>query len=393
MIIDGLMTLIAGVSTIPVVVFGLQVFVARSSEQSIDNASRRRSCVAVLIPAHNEASIIANTLRTLMPQLDPDEDRLVVVADNCSDNTAILARECGATVIERRDSDKRGKGYALDFGVQFLARDNPPNIVIIIDADCQVSVGGIDTLAQNAMRTNRPVQGLYLMHAPADKSVNQAIAEFAWLVKNCVRPLGMKRLGLPCQLMGTGMAFPWDLLCKADLAHGNMVEDMKLGIDLALLGHPPVFCPSALVTSEFPVSGPATDNQRKRWEHGHLATIFAETPRLLKAAIKRRDTSLLAMALDLSVPPLSALGLSLIAMLSLSFFVALLGVDNAALALMAILVSLFTLAVLAAWFRFGKERLPLRVLLSFPAYMLRKIPLYLAFLVKRQQSWVKTERR
>ena len=168
----------------------------------------------------------------------------------------------------------------MDFGLQFLARNNPPDVLIIIDADCQVSPDCLNILARQAQNTNRPVQALYLMHAPENKSLTQAIAEFAWLVKNQVRPLGLKRLGLPCQLMGTGMAFPWAVIDRADLAHGDMVEDMKLGIDLALQGYAPLFCPDTLVSSEFPSSEQVSDKQRTRWEHGHMATILIESPRL-----------------------------------------------------------------------------------------------------------------
>ena len=100
-----------------------------------------------------------------------------------------------------------GKGYALDFGLKHLAA-NPPDIVIIIDADCRVSENAIETMAQACAATGRPVQVLDLMTAPEGSPINYRVAEFAWRVKNWVRPLGLSALGLPCQLMGTGMAFP-----------------------------------------------------------------------------------------------------------------------------------------------------------------------------------------
>jgi hypothetical protein len=98
----------------------------------------------------------------------------------------------------------------------------------------------------------RPVQSLYLMTAPCESAINHQVAEFAWRLKNQVRPLGLRALGLPCQLMGTGMAFPWDIIRSAELASGFIVEDLKLGLDLADAGHPPVFCPE----------GPPADGNR-----------------------------------------------------------------------------------------------------------------------------------
>jgi hypothetical protein len=86
-------------------------------------------------------------------------------------------------------------------------------------------------------RTGRPVQALYLMLAPADAGLARRLAQFAWRVRNWARPAGWHRLGLPCQLMGTGMAFSWDMLRDAPLANASIVEDMKLGIDLAKPRH------------------------------------------------------------------------------------------------------------------------------------------------------------
>ena len=77
------------------------------------------------------------------------------------------------------------------------------------------------------------------------------VREFAWRVKNWVRPLGLSSLGLPCQLMGTGMAFPWEVIADARLATGSLAEDLKLGLELAANGHPPVFCPSPLSPVNF----------------------------------------------------------------------------------------------------------------------------------------------
>ena len=140
----------------------------------------------------------------------------------------------------------------MDFGLKHLSQD-PPAIVIVIDADCRIAEGTIDQLAATCAATHRPVQALNLMTAPDESPINYRVAEFAWRVKNWVRPSGLNALNLPCQLMGTGMAFPWELIRSADLAHGSIVEDVKLGLDLAQAGSPPLFCPSAEVKSHFPL--------------------------------------------------------------------------------------------------------------------------------------------
>ena len=92
--------------------------------------------MAVLIPAHNEGAGIVPTIRDVQGQLGPS-DRMLVVADNCTDDTAAIVRAAGVEVTVRADPARRGKGYALEFGVRHLALD-PPGVVVIMDADCRL---------------------------------------------------------------------------------------------------------------------------------------------------------------------------------------------------------------------------------------------------------------
>jgi len=349
----------------------------------------RRPAVAILIPSHNEALGIGGTVRSIAQQLVAG-DRLLVVADNCSDDTAAIAAGAGAEVIERNDQQRRGKGYALDFGVRHLKR-SPPRVVIIIDADCQVGSATIERLARVCAQAARPVQGLYLMRAPAGAGLNTRVAEFAWLVRNQVRPLGYHRLGLPCTLMGTGMAFPWPLIASMPLASGNIVEDMMLGIHLTRCGAPPLFCPEALVTSHFPATLEGITRQRTRWEHGHLGVILS-APRLFVEAIAHRNAKLTALVLDLCVPPLALLTLLVLMVVAASavFFAATavalpLWLGTAALVMLAV-------AVLLCWGRYGRRVISLSSLAYAPFYALWKIPLYLKFVVRRQVEWVRSKR-
>ena len=389
-VLSWLLGLLAVIALVPVSVFFLQMLLACLPPRARPLGISVRPRVAVLVPAHDEAAIIRATLASITPQLLAG-DRLLVVADNCSDDTARQAREGGAEVVERFDTLRRGKGYALDFGVRHLA-DQPPEVVIVVDADCQVGEGAIDCLARRYHQAQRPVQALYLMRAPAGSGLKVQVAEFAWRVKNLVRPRGWARLGLPCQLMGAGMAFGWHDLALINLANGHLVEDVKLGLDLCQQGKPPVFCPEALVTSQFPASQQGMNSQRTRWEHGHLGLMLADAPKRALAAISQRNGSLLAMTLDLLVPPLALLVLALLG-LNLVTWLAywLSGHATPAWIALAALVML-GLAVVLAWARFCRELIPFSVLLYAPFYAARKIPLYLGFLIKRQVEWVRSKR-
>lgn len=345
---------------------------------------------AILVPAHNEASGIRPVLEELLPQL-VEGDRLVVIADNCTDETAAIARSTGAIVIERHDSEKRGKGYALDYGMSYLAAD-PPEVVTIVDADCLAHPGSLAQIAERASASQRPVQALYLMERPANPQPKDAVSALAFTVKNLVRPLGLDRLGFPCLLTGTGMAFPWSVLHQVKLASGNIVEDMQLGIDLAVAGQPPLFCGEARVTGLLPQQASAAKSQRTRWEHGHLQTLLKQVPSLLKQAIQQKRQDLLVIALDLAVPPLSLLVLLWLTAASLALGAAVLGITNLPAVILAVEGFLLFSAIIAAWGKYGRADLPALTLLAVPFYILWKIPLYFAFLVRPQTKWVRTDR-
>ena len=384
----------AAVLWLPVGTLALQVWLARRDEAPIRPLATHpaRPGMAVLVPAHNEQAVIQATVHNLLAQLQPG-DSLLVVADNCTDDTAQLARQAGAEVVERFHEHDRGKGFALDFGVRHLT-SQPPEVLVIVDADCKVEPGSLDALVQMAMTYQRPVQALYLMHASAGATLKQRMAEWAWRVKNRVRPLGWYRMGWPCQLMGTGMAFPWPMAERMALANGHLVEDMKLGADLALEGTPTLFCPQAQVTSEFPTTNVAQQSQRKRWEHGHLSMLFSLGPRVLWQGLRRRQMPTVAMALDLLVPPLALLGLLLawlwLASLGLAVWAGMTGIGPLAAA--SVLVALFKLALWRAWWGWGRDLVSAREWLQVPFYLLAKVPLYVGFLFRRQKAWVRTGR-
>ncbi|MCG9891521.1 MAG: glycosyltransferase family 2 protein [Thermosynechococcaceae cyanobacterium MS004] len=367
--------------------------------------SQARSRLAVLVPAHNEASDIAQTLECLLPQINAG-DRLVVIADNCTDCTAEVAQLAGAEVFVRENEALRGKGYALDYGLKRLASD-PPEVVVIVDADCEVSQGSLDSLAIAVQRNGRPAQSTYLMHPPNAPTLRDEISGFALTLKNLVRPLGMKALGWPCLLTGSGMAFPWGLLQTVDLAGNKTVDDMQLTIDFTLQGAAPYYVPESMVQGRLMQRGAAT-SQRSRWEHGHLEMILTQVPRLLWVGLTQLRRDVLILGLDLAIPPLSLfilgwlllvgahLGLYLVSHIVPQLFAPelfgseLFGSELFALELSAGLA--IGLSVGLGWYKFGREVLPIQSMGGIPQYLLWKLPIYGRFLIKPQTRWLKTER-
>ena len=392
-LVEGVLLVASAFALVPAATLWLEIVAAmlrRATTADARDVSERAGALAVLMPAHDEAAGITAAIDAVRLQLRPS-DRLLVVADNCSDDTAAVARAAGAEVVERSDPERRGKGYALDHGVRWLER-NPPAMVVVVDADCIAAPHALDRLAARCSMAGRPVQALYRMQAPAGAGLPMRIAAFAWIVKNELRPLGASMLGWPCQLMGTGMAFPWPVLRDASLATGHLVEDMQLGLELARAGVAPLFCAEAEVGSVFPLDPAGARTQRTRWEHGHLATLVGVGPRLLCAGLLRARPALVAMALDLMVPPLAALALLLGALLVAdgAWWAAAGGLLPFALVASALL--LVASAVILAWRREGRALVSRRELLGLPVYVAAKLPIYLRLFRRRQVEWVRTKR-
>jgi len=377
------------VLALPAFVLLAQVLLAFLPARARKAEDTPRPRIAVLVPAHNESTGVLPTLAQIRAQLNPG-DRVVVIADNCSDDTAEVARAAGAEVAERSNPVLRGKGYALDHGVRFLEAD-PPEIVIIIDADCALEPGCLEYLARDSHRHGCPVQGKFMTVAP-DSSMKMRLAEFAMRVKAHVRPKGMAKLGLPCGLTGSGIAYPWPLISAADLASGHLAEDMQLGLELGRQGFPPIYCEDAGLETVFAASKDAQLTQRTRWEHGHLALLVGNGPKLLLSALLRGKWRFAAQVLDLLVPPLALLALLQLVGTAASLAAFLLLGWKWPLCFGVAGVVMLVAAVLLARARFAADIVSGLDLCRVPVYILAKLPMYVRFIFNRQVEWIRTKR-
>lgn len=387
----------AGLIAVPAVVLVLEVIASfLPARAALVGPSTTPSRFAILMPAHNEAQIIQATLHKILPELSPG-DRLIVIADNCSDQTGLIAQQAGAEVIYRNDPDLRGKGYALDHGVRHLEADptgTKPDVVIIMDADCWSDPGAMRQLADAAYSRNRPVQAFYELETPPSRPTDNylSIASLAWNTKNFARPLGLHRLGLPCQLMGTGMAFPWNIIAKADLKTANIVEDLALGLELADSGKAATFLPETRVISQFPISIEGQQTQRTRWEAGHLKMITGPIPALLLKAVRRANRDLFVLAADALVPPLTLLVGTAVAVSLLSIALATLGGSLAPLVLATLATGAIGLGVLLAAARIGKLLALMSIVGRVPAYAASKIAIYSGAFSAKPIGWIRSKR-
>jgi exopolysaccharide biosynthesis WecB/TagA/CpsF family protein len=264
--------------------------------------------LAVLIPAHNEAELIGRCLSSLAEQsYPPGLFRIVVIADNCSDETASIASGAGVEVMVRNQPESHGKGYALRWAMdQLLAEPTAPDAVVVVDADSRADRDLLSGLEAELSAGSEVVQGEYLV-VPDALSPRSELVAAAFLLFHRVRFAGRSALGMAVNLVGNGMLFsrrclelhPWDAFIGA--------EDLQFSISLRLAGIKPVFAQSARVYGPMPADRGSLTAQRQRWEGGRFFLMREQLWRLVATSVRRRDPSLLDAAIDLAVPPLGLL--------------------------------------------------------------------------------------
>jgi cellulose synthase/poly-beta-1,6-N-acetylglucosamine synthase-like glycosyltransferase len=381
--------IVALTAALPVVMLALECWIgafAAAPHDKVGNAPP----VIVVMPAHDEADGIGRAISAVLAQLRR-EDELLVIADNCSDDTAAIAERLGARVLVRHDPVQRGKGHALEFARAHMMRDpgapGPGRIVLILDADCMPAPGAIHHAAAMAAKYKAVVQGAYLLQPPAGAGPLVRLSCFAFLVKNLVRQQALRRLAGAALLQGSGMAFPWPLFSRMDLQARSLVEDLELGLELLLGGEKVLFDGAAHFFSEAG-SENATVGQRRRWEHGTMQAMSRHVPRLMRAALAGRPR-LAVVALDQLVPP-TALLIAVAG--SLALLLAVLAGFAAPVVILFAALLLLGAGLAGAWARHGQSLVPPAMLGEAVRYLAWKLPIALQFVTRRERHWIRTER-
>lgn len=380
---------LAALAGFPLAVLSMELVAGLLPGRRDDEPGGAVTC-AVLIPAHDEAAGIVAAL-TALREVMPEGTRVLVVADNCTDETAALARGCGVAVAERHDAALRGKGYALAFGRERLAVDRPPEVVIVLDADCRLAPGSLEALCRSARQRQAPAQAVNLIAPDLSAPPMVQISSFAMVVKNLFRSRGMQRMGGAALLTGTGMAIPWRLFAAAELATGSIVEDLSLGIEMTRAGHAPGLVETAQVRSA-PASLDVALQQRRRWEHGFLDTLRRRALPVLANGVARGSRAETLLGLHLMVPPLALLLVLAATALAACLLSTLAGGSIVPAVVLGALLALALGLVAAAWLLGGRAFLNRSALLRAPLYILWKIPIYLGFLRKPEATWTRTPR-
>ncbi len=261
----------------------------------------------VVIPAHDEEENIAKTVASVLAVDYPRSAfRVVVVADNCTDDTARAARDAGADVLTRVDPKKRGKGYALEAAfAETLARGRA-DAIVVVDADTSVSKNILRAFAAALKRGELVVQADYGVRNP-DASWRTRLMVIALAAFHGVRSMARERLGLSCGLRGNGMGFACSTLRSVPWDAFSVVEDVEYGIRLGEAGVRVAYVGEARVAGEMVSRGDDAKTQRQRWESGRRELTKKHALRLIRRGVFERNAMLLDLGVDLLVPPLTTI--------------------------------------------------------------------------------------
>ena len=284
----------------------LLTFAALFASRKPPRPGRAMRRFAVLVPAHNEEALIGRLL-TSLGEVDYPADHfdVCVVADNCTDETANIARSSGALVYERHDTTHQAKGYALRWLLQQLRQANRTyDAYVIIDADSLVEPNLLRSMDARMDAGSQVIQAYYSVHNSRQSAV-AGLRYAALAAVHYVRPLGRSLLGLSCGLKGNGMCFAAPIIERFGWDWFTLAEDVEFHLALVRDGIKVDFAPETSVQAEMPVTLQQAASQNARWERGRLQLIRRHVPGLIKSGLLPLSPVRLDAAVEQLIPPLS----------------------------------------------------------------------------------------
>jgi cellulose synthase/poly-beta-1,6-N-acetylglucosamine synthase-like glycosyltransferase len=354
------------------------------------SASKLSTRFALLVPAHNEEAVL-ETLFASLHALDypPALMDIHVVADNCTDATATLARESNASVYERQDAREQGKGYALRWLLsQLEAAGREYDAYVVIDADSQVSSNFLQVMNAQLQAGRSIIQSQYRVQN-SEEAWTAGLRAVAFALFNHLRPLGRSALGWSCGLKGTGMCFSRAVVKQFSWTSFSLTEDIEHHVALLQAGLRIAYAPAAIVWSAMPTSLKQAQSQQMRWERGRLALVRRHVPHLMWQALTARNAAFFDAAMEILVPPLSVLAGLIIG----CCIAAVLGGAPLEMGLgLGLLIGLSAYVLIGL--RLARlSRAAYYSLLFAPAYIVWKLWIYFVALVSAgDRRWVRTSR-
>ncbi len=260
--------------------------------------SRRRR-FRVVVPAHDEATVIERILADLRA-LDYPDDRydVWVIADRCTDDTAAVA--AGLSRVDVRSAGGGGKGAALAW---HLARHplDADEALVVFDADNRVPETFLARVADE-LDAGHAVLQAYLDVSNPDASPLATASALSYWAGNRMVQLARTNLGWSADLGGTGMVFTAEALAAVGGFGDTLTEDQELGARLALEGIRVEWLHDLRIFDEKPTEVSAVVGQRARWMAGRRSVALRYVPDLWAEAVRRRSPALFDQGLRLAQP-------------------------------------------------------------------------------------------
>src|SRR5215831_2477025 len=350
-----------------------------------------KSRIVVVVPAHNEQHFIGRTVQSLEKQTYPrDLFEVLVVADNCTDDTAAVARAAGAHVMARDEPGLRGKGYALQWTFErVLARPSPPDAIVVVDADSVADPNFLAILVGRFETGSETVQGESLLNDSGSPAA--AMRAAAFLLVNRARPTGRAVLGLPAGLSGNGMLFSRRVLAAHPWTAFTSTEDVEYSLRLRIDGINPAFARGAIVHSAPAPHAGAAEEQQLRWEGGQFHLARTWFPGLIARAVAERRPGLVDAAFELALPPLGFIAAGAL----VTTAVAVVLIATTTVPFWAVVPSAVAVCAIPAYVLVGLRasdapRSAYLSLLRSPAFVLKKTLKAYRVVRFRADSWVRT---
>lgn len=350
-----------------------------------------------IIPAHNEAAVVGNLIESLKKQNYPkDLYDIYVIADNCTDNTAEIARKAGAIVYERFDETKKTKGFALNwFLAQKIEEDAPYDALCVFDADNIADENFLKAMNKKLCQGETVVQGYRDIKNPSDNWITAGYAIFYWTM-NRFYHLARYNIGLSPLLNGTGFMVKFDVIKPTGWDTNTLTEDIEFSLKNIIEGRKLGWATDAIVYDEQPTSFKQSWSQRSRWTVGHIQCMKEYTG-LLAAAVKEHKTLMNfdGLLYILGSIPMFVITIALVLLNFIIFAAKGMTVAELILNILRYLIPTFILPIITAVFimLLDKKKIKpmLKGLVFYPLFLGSWLLINFKCLFKRETKWEKIE--
>ena len=348
-----------------------------------------------IIPAHNEEAVVGNLIESLKNQnYNKELYDIYVIADNCTDRTAQVARDAGAIVYERFDPEKKTKGFALDWFIKQKIQENADyDALCVFDADNIVDKNFIKNMNKKLCQGEDVVQGYRDIKNPTDSWITSGYALFYWTMHRFYH-LARYNVGLSPLLNGTGFMVRFDVLKPDGWQTKTLTEDIEFSLQRIIKGKKLGWATDAIVYDEQPVGFKQSWSQRSRWTVGHMQCIKEYTKSLAKA-IKDKKTMMNVDGFLYIVGSIPMFVLTIILLLTNFLMYAGSAITQADLTIniLRYLVPTFLFPIVTSMFAMWLDKRPIKPmikgLLCYPLFMGSWLLINFKCLFKRNTKWEK----